>query len=277
MKKISVEHYKELSQALSSSSISTWYNSPELWICQDYDVYWDGKTLFNDEGIMLIPPAIEDRTILMNYFMEMKEKLGSIVILFAPSDIKQKYPYSYSPFEEEVYDVNYVNSVRTTLGLQGNKLKTLRKNLHKFESWVKGKDFTTKPLTKDLVPKAIELCEKYHYVDDEYDDLSYNTSILMNSDRFNLIHRTYHLDGEMVAINAGSGLNDEVAAFLISKSEHGIKYLVDYVRWDFHRQVKSLGYTHVNDGSDLGNDGLKQLKKKFNPVRIEELKTMVWE
>lgn len=264
--------YSDYSRKLREAQYDFWYSSPELWSCQDYKVYFDGKFLTNEERMLLVPPLVSGNiTLALNEFLL---KYKSCEILFSPHNISERiHPAVFKLFEVEQVDNNYINDTLKVITLQGNALKKLRNNVNNFEF---KDDIVIAPLDKSALPKAIELCNKYHFVSDEFDDIQYNTEILTNIDVFNLLHRGYWLDGELVAFNIGAQLFQSTASFLISKSRHDIKYLVDFVRWDFHNQAFEEGYSRVNDGSDLDSEGLAQLKRKFAPIEIQPVYSMRW-
>jgi len=269
--KLTVEIYKQLSAALKEAELDFWYSSPELWCCQDYDINFDGWRLTNEEGLLLVPPILKGR--IDEALQRHYKTFGELEILFAPHNISTKiHPLVFQGFNIEQIDNNYINSTEKVVGLHGGKLKKLRNNVRNF-----GLELEVKPLSLSDLPRAIELCEKYHSQSDEFDDIAYNTKILKNMTQFNLYHRGYWLDGEMVAFNVGAPLSYSTVSFLISKSVHTIKYLVDYVRWDFHRQVLDIGFPFVNDGSDLDSEGLAQLKRKFAPEAILPVYSLEWE
>lgn len=264
------KHYTSLSNDLKVHGFDFYYNSPELWCCQDYPIYFDWFRLMNQEGILLIPPLGKSNYthLIQNHLAE----IGECIIIFAPHNIKDLiHPLIFNRFRVEQTDNNYINSTDFVVRLQGNRLKKLRNNVNNFKLKLEAR-----PLTKQDLPKAVELCRKYHFQSSEYDDVSLNTKILENLETFNLIQRGYWLDGELVAFNVGAPLYSTTASFLISKSKHDIKYLVDYVRYDFHRQALEKSFVFVNDGSDLDSEGLKQLKKKFAPISVLPVYSMEW-
>jgi len=271
MMELEAAHYPLLSADMKSAGYDFWYGSPELWLCQDYPVYYDNRRLMNEDGVLLIPP-LTDRPLIETLTSHLKER-GECDILFAPHYIEQLiHPMVLQQFKVEQVDNNYINSTERVLELRGNKLKKLRNNVRNF-----GGEIENRPLTTSDLPDCIELCEVYHSQSNDFDDVAYNTKILKNITRFNLIHRGYWEEGELVAFNVGAPLSRSTASFIISKSRHGIKYLVDYVRHDFHVDCHVRGFSFVNDGSDLDSEGLAQLKRKFAPVAILPVYSLEWQ
>jgi len=267
-----LREYTELSRKLRDAGYNFWYGSAELWSCQDYSVILEGNNLINEERVLLIPPLISGN--ITHALSQFLKKEGSCEIMFAPHDISERiHPLVFKLFEIEQVDNNYINDTMKVQALSGNGLKKLRNNVNNFTL---KDDITALPLEEEHLQEAIELCNKYHFQSDEYDDIDYNATIIGNLRVFNLFHRGYWLDGKLIAFNVGAPLSQSTATFLISKSRHDIKYLVDYVRWDFHCQALEQGFKFVNDGSDLDSEGLAQLKRKFAPISVDPVYSLRW-
>lgn len=268
--KVTFDTYQQLSKHLKLVGFDYWYGSPELWCCQDYDLFYNKLSLTNEDNDFLIPPVMDgDITGVLNNHLR---SWGTCDILFAPHYIERLiHPMVFKSYKVEQVDNNYVNHAEKVVNLRGNQLKKLRNNVRNF-----GRELTNRPLALSDIPDAIALCEKYNCQSKEFDDVAYNTKILKNLMKFDLIHRGYWEDGEMVAFNIGAPLSRNTASFIISKSRHDIKYLVDYVRHDFHADCFVRGYLFVNDGSDLDSEGLAQLKRKFAPVNILPVYSLEW-
>ena len=271
MIEIEAKHYPLLSKDMERSAYEYWYGSPELWCCQDYPIFYDNFRLMNEDSVLLIPPLVQEQHLTMSLNEHCKRMKGCD-ILFAPHYIEHIiHPLVFRSFKVEQVDNNYINSTEKVLGLRGNKFKKLRNNVNNF-----GRELVNRPLSRSDIPLAIELCEKYRFQSKEFNDLDYNTKMLQNLARFDLIHRGYWEGDEMVAFNIGAPLSKTTVSFIISKSKHDIKYLVDYVRHDFHADCFVRGYSFVNDGGDLDSEGLAQLKRKFAPVDILPVYSMEW-
>jgi len=109
----------------------------------------------------------------------------------------------------------------------------------------------------------------------EYND-DYNDKILdlfeFDKDMF---AQAFFIDDELVAFNLGAKMNEQVAIYIINKNLPEFKYLVDYSRFEFHNECRIREYWYVNDGSDLDREGLRRLKRKFNPLSLLPIKRVV--
>ena len=270
MRQLKPEHYHQLSEKLKAQGFEFWYSSPELWCCQDYPILFDGVRLLTEDEELLIPPIANGN--LTMALQDHLKKVGHCCIQFAPHNISKIInPLVFKGFNIEQVDNNYINSTERVMELRGNKLKKLRNNVHNFKT-----SLVSKPLTVKDIPKAVELCYKYQSQSTEFSDIEYNTKILKHMNHFDLMKIGYWQEEELVAFNVGAPLSSTTASFIISKSRHDIKYLVDYARYDFHRLAHEHGFSFVNDGSDLDSEGLAQLKRKFAPVAILPVYDMEW-
>jgi len=269
------EHFPAFAKDLRESKMLHSYACPELWLCQDYPVIYQHATrlLLNEHGELLLPPLLDgDWTEALK---QHRKSYPDTPIRFAPHDISERAPKLWEMELEEV-DNNYLNSTEVVVGLRGNKLKVLRHNVNQMLKVVEAESIVRRPLVASDIEQAIELCQQYRSQATEVDDFGYNQKMLENLFNFHFVHQGYFRDGEMIAFNIGAPISEKVMGFLVSKSSHQEKYLVDYVRWDFHVLARSLRYCFVNDGSDLDSEGLAQLKRKFAPISVLPVFEVWW-
>ena len=74
-------------------------------------------------------------------------------------------------------------------------------------------------------------------------------------------------DGELVGLNVG----DENHAYAIYRCciDDGTPYLNEYLRHLFYLSPWVQTRRWVNDGGDLGQEGLRRFKMKLNPVAVQ--------
>ncbi len=75
------------------------------------------------------------------------------------------------------------------------------------------------------------------------------------------------LDGRLVAFAFGGELRPGVGCFFDAKSDAGVPGLSYFQRHSFLSKLE--GFELVNDGSDLGRDGLRQLKQSLRPAGMQ--------
>lgn len=79
------------------------------------------------------------------------------------------------------------------------------------------------------------------------------------------------IDDRPVSLDIGLRLGPNVLGHYVGKYDKDYKYLVDGSRFAFYKSAHEHGYLYINDGSDLDDAGLRQLKRKFHPVRVIDL------
>ena len=285
---------KSLAKYFNRIDGATWYEAlPFIAAHDDLEVAEIMGCVFihDSEGNLFIPPLITEEGItveeaLAHWF----RTFGEFQVLFASEHLKPDLTGFFAQSELkgkpmlriDPVDVNYINKVDDVIATEGKGYKKLRQNLRAFEKeWTPPAAIPTgfsfgwtsdmEILHEDSVILH-DFVEKYSRDDLPYTDKEYNHNLIdLIGEDIGLFGSIYDVRGEPVAFNLGCWLADNTAAFLVSKNVRDIKFLVDFVRYDFHCQCKCLGFSFVNDGSDLDDEGMKRLKKKFAP----EFKTKV--
>jgi hypothetical protein len=76
------------------------------------------------------------------------------------------------------------------------------------------------------------------------------------------------IDGKLVGYSFGGAIHSGLACYYDTKCNQNIKGLTYYMRRSFLLEMKQ--YPLVNDGSDVGREGLNQIKQSFRPVSINQ-------
>jgi hypothetical protein len=76
------------------------------------------------------------------------------------------------------------------------------------------------------------------------------------------------MDGKLVGYSFGGSIHSRLACFYDTKCEQNIKGLTYFVRRSFFLHLSD--YPIVNDGSDVGREGLRQIKQSFRPVALHQ-------
>lgn len=209
----------------------------------------------------------------------------------------------FSIYEQgEPWDNNYIYSTERTTGMKGNKLRTFRHNVNKFSdshdmefttlrdfrqitSFVTSYNRTGGYNINDFMRECSKLIDINIKEDIPWTDellakfLLYSvikeTERLQPSDEyiFSSVHRNTHyqigiIDDRPVSLDIGLRLGPNVLGHYVGKYDKKYKYLVDRARYAFYKSALEHGYLYINDGSDLDDPGLRQLKRKFHPVKV---------
>jgi hypothetical protein len=268
-----VKDIKKFNEYLEVAHMNNWYAAPAIFLSQDYPIFYKilkgCLCLFLENGHLFVPPigAKENAPGAINEVIQYQKEIGAEhVIEFWDESYTDRCWAFKSRFNFEPVDNNYINNIETVLSLKGKKLKVLRHNSRNEEAneGVYSKVYI--PKFRDEVKSLFQLTKSTGEFNDNY---NYKILDLIPYDD-NIIAEVYFKlpSKRVIAINVGQRLTPTVMNYLINKSYPEYKYLVDITRYRFHAIAKSLGYTFMNDGSDLDREGLKRLKKKFAPSKI---------
>lgn len=162
----------------------------------------------------------------------------------------------------ELYDVNFIYSVDTTL-----KIKNLRDNVRRFEREHDQIDYVeAKP------DEAVEVVSRWYQKSPRksFTDFGYTIWLAENFREFpDLRARVVEVQGRPVAFSLWGELDQErgLAIHLICK-DVGWPYLQDYTRYRTYQEMAAWGFKYVNDGGDAGLEGLRIYKLKLRPFLI---------
>lgn len=166
-------------------------------------------------------------------------------------------------------DVNYINDPKKIVQHRGEDFHELRHALNVCEKTLSNK------IVKYEYPKGIE--DVYLFIDSLCDKEEIGTvrSLLETKSFYQDMEiKTLTVDGEIYSVNIWGKLYKDVIIYLVNKNKPGVPFLSDYSRLQFYDDIKDE-CEEVNDGSDLGEEGLRRFKRKFNPIRVEDIHSLV--
>jgi hypothetical protein len=251
---------------LDKASVPTFYHYYPL-LCALSDSSF--APLFSDEVGRIWSDAKE---LLFQPEGEVPKEVENILIATDPLD----------GWKVEPYDNNYIYDLDQTM-----KIKNFRMNVKKFEQDVKekGQEWVWK---RNMSQKDIlELLKQwYSQYGKDVTDYGYTSKLVeewngFKSDKFDelgLQARALYIDDKIVSLSMWGKLCDGMAVYIVCKSLKApyISYFVgDFVRWNTYIEMISYGYRYVNDGGDLGLEGLKKYKMKFRPVDVIDIYSLV--
>jgi hypothetical protein len=76
------------------------------------------------------------------------------------------------------------------------------------------------------------------------------------------------IDGKLVGYSFGGGIHSGLGCYYDIKCNQEIKGLTYFMRRCFLLEMGN--YPMVNDGSDVGREGLRQIKQSFRPVAMHQ-------
>ena len=153
--------------------------------------------------------------------------------------------------------------LRTDLAeLAGKKYHKKRNLVHQFLNLY---EYTERPLTKELIPQALDVLERWR--EDKGMDADY-TATQEALEQFELLRlegAIYFISGRSAGWCLGEGVaGGSVFAVHFEKGIDGYKGIYQFMNQTFAQSLPER-YTHINREQDLGDEGLRQAKMTYRP------------
>lgn len=216
---------------------------------------------FNDGSYYLIPTMAPKQFLKhMNAFL----KDNPYYIYPIPDQWVQLFQDLGMEVTESRDDADYLYHTEKLQTLAGRDLSSRRNLLHQLES---NYALTSKPLTKDLVPIALEVLEKWQAHTQqapEKTDYFSCKEALKCMEKLQLIGRIGFADNQPIGFTIGEYLTPKTVLLHMEKSLHEFKGATPYLFQDFARHLKE-GVEWINFEQDLGIPALRQAKTAYRP------------
>lgn len=180
------------------------------------------------------------------------------------------HPVPLDGYNNEVLENNYIYKIEDTLAI-----KNFRMNVKKFKNHYTDNEIDWRTPTINEMYKMLKSWYSTHFK--EVYDFGYTSYMVKNFIRYQNLSPNFnvkglYIDNEIVNLSIWTKLKHDTAVYIVCKSENGYnQFIGDYVRYLVYNSMNEAGYTFINDGSDLGLEGLKKYKTKFRPIRIESI------
>lgn len=154
--------------------------------------------------------------------------------------------------------------------LAGRKFRTVRRNVNRVEE---RDDITVRPYSNDCYEGCFDLLKRWrkHHRETHGTLGGFGTSkrlldIAGKLPERDLCGEVISIDDEIIAFGFGGEIRPGIGAFLEAKSDPAITGLSYFQRYSFLR--KQTHFDVINDGSDTGRAGLRQLKQSLRPASM---------
>jgi len=170
-------------------------------------------------------------------------------------------------------DVNYINDPKEIVAHRGEDFHEFRHALNVCEKSLANKivKYERSEKTREVYLFMKPLCDSKEELWTIRKLLDLKLGDYFHQD---LEMKVLRVDGEIWSVNIWGKLWKGVIVYLVNKNKPGVPFLSDYSRFQFYEDIKDE-CEEVNDGSDLGVDGLRRFKRKFNPIRVEDIHSLV--
>lgn len=161
-------------------------------------------------------------------------------------------------------DHQYEYDAHNFLNLQGAEWRLFRKNTRKFERDAEGRLIYRRLGERELEGDVSELLDKWAGGRKLQDPDTLVRFVLFGSRRWGLFQ-----DSRLIGVNVADQ-NHRQALYRYCVDD-GTPYLNECLRLCFYLSDWTQKRRWVNDGGDLGNQGLARFKQRLNPMRISDI------
>jgi hypothetical protein len=186
-------------------------------------------------------------------------------------------PQDHKDDRLRLLDVQYIYDPQAFQKLDGHKWQVFRKNIRKASKTFPNMDlaFGTayRELTEQDEAQVATLLEKWGDRKEQvYDPDVMVKFALLGEHRWGLFRSSLYAKPELVGINVADP-NWKFVNYRLC-IDNGEPYMQEYLRYLFYISpwVREQGKL-VNDGGNLGSEGLARFKKKLNPAYVENIYT----
>lgn len=172
--------------------------------------------------------------------------------------------------QREHFDYLYLRE--ELINLSGNKYHSKKNHMNAFR---RNYEFEYRPLTQELLPLCKEMASAWCILRHCEDDMSLTgeweavNEALEHFGELHLVGGAILISGKVEAFSIGERLNPETVVVHVEKANPEIRGL--YAAINQQCCEKAWGkVTYINREQDLGNEGLRQAKLSYHPVRLVE-------
>ncbi|MEJ2250017.1 MAG: phosphatidylglycerol lysyltransferase domain-containing protein [Candidatus Lokiarchaeota archaeon] len=252
------------------------YNNHLILFSKTYLKKWDSPITGKDDTLMFFPPignAPEDLII------ELFQNFNNIEIHRVPNKISEKlqkmedFKKLNLYFQNDRKNWDYVYSREDLIKLQGNKYRSKRRLLEKFNIKY---NFEFHIITEDLLEKCRELQNKWCIINEcqKNEDLQEEQKAIDELfDNF----LTLGVNGGLILVDDnpagytfGEMLNEDTTVIHIEKAHTYYEGSYQAINNKFLRHCCHDTAKYVNREQDLGIEGLRKAKNSYHPMKLIE-------
>lgn len=200
----------------------------------------------------------------------------TLCILGVTPDTKEKieklFPEEFKFIAERDY-FDYIYLRDNLVGLVGKKYQSKRNHINRFRQEYDNYRYT--PITRDMVPKCLELETKWCVENDcrENEDLMNErrslTFSLQHMDELGIIGGAIWIGNEIVAFSFGAPITNDTFGVHVEKADTEVDGAYAVINQEFASHIPEE-YIYVNREEDLGISGLRKAKLSYHPAILLE-------
>lgn len=187
----------------------------------------------------------------------------------------EKYPHANFKIEPDRKEFDYVYLAEDLINLSGRKFHGKKNHLNSFRKDFPGAEYL--PITSEIIPKCREELNLWYEIhrkenpDDPF--ICYEQAaiheIFDNFDEFKLKGGAILLGGKVIAFTFGEKLNSDTAVIHVEKADPSVRGAYAAINHDFVENEWSE-VKFINRESDMGQEGLRQAKESYHPIKLIE-------
>ena len=238
---------------------------------------------FHREGrVYMLPERQGDMSVLLQKLREHSEAEGYPLRIhggYPPLSewLDGEFPGKFRHHKNRDF-FDYLYSRRELMELKGKDFQAKRNHVNRFK---RSYQYRYEPLTRELIPKCIELEEKWCKKHDCEDEESLTlerialTKALTHFEALSLLGGVLWVGDEIVAFTYGAPITQDTFGVHIEKANTEMDGAYNVINQEFARHIPEQ-YTYLNREEDLGLPGLRKAKLSYRPVMLLEKGFAEW-
>lgn len=166
---------------------------------------------------------------------------------------------------EDRNSFDYIYTTTKLIELKGKKFRTKRRWVKKF---IENYNYTYENITKENLKEAKEFT--LNIIKDsnnDKDELMAMTEMFDNLFALNITGCIIRVDGEIVGVSAGEAITDDTILIHCERANRDYEGIYNFINQEFIKREWS-DYKYVNREEDLGIEGLRYAKMKYQPDNL---------
>ena len=214
----------------------------------------------NGKKFFMTPCAVPPRGILTELFDTHDFWKGISDSVLGPNRVHLEQWGIEVSEDRDNFDYLYL---RTDLAELSGKKYHKKRNL--VNAFINSYRYENRPLTKDLVPEAVRVLDKWVADKGSQGDYTAAREALELYDTLNMRGAMYYVDGKPAGWCLGESLaKGRMFAVHFEKGIDEYKGIYQFINQAFAASLPRY-YTHINREQDLGDEGLRQAKMTYRP------------
>lgn len=258
----------------SFASLYLWRRAMRLEVFMGQDMFVV-KTAWKGRNTWFFPCGNRKE---IQQFLEMHKGEADFKLVYVRREdlkiLNELYPNSFEAKRDDTSD-EYLYDRQEHLDLKGKFYANVRAQYNKV---LREQDVHTEILNDENIHEAEEIIKSWETVPREtivLSDEGVDLEGLEKRKKLGIQGIVIYLSQIPSAVVAGYPLSFDTMDMFLAKERERVPGLGYYAKREFFRFIASA-YKYINIEEDLGIQGLREMKKRLNPVRVNEIWEVTW-